>query len=338
MFLWWLSFINASNARQGRLRQKNPESIRVCIRAQTMNYKMRFSIITPVLNRRDLLREAIASLNSQGQGNVEHIVVDGGSVDGTLEMLDAHPNIIVLQDRRRGLYDAINMGIEHASGDVIGLLNSDDTYAPGALRTVERAFALNRPADAVCGAAELFNADHILARYNARADLALDSHAALVGACIINARFFRRYVFERCGVFSLEFPLVADREFLVRTLIAGIVTAPVDTLVYRYRSHASSLTLSARPGQANAMRAELLRLARAIVANTQAGPQLRRTARSLEGRCLGRSVINAMSAGDLMGAIRALVIHEGRISLAPLFALGYGTLDLLFTGRMGVGR
>src|SRR5258708_18698964 len=219
---------------------------------------MHSSILTPLPNRRDLLCEAIESLNAQEQSNIEHIVVDGGSVDGTLEMLGAHPNIIVLQARRRGLYDAINIGVEHASGDVIGLLNSDDAYAPGAFTGVERAFVLNPHADAVCGAAELFNADHILARYNAQADLALDSHAALVGACIINARFFRRHVFERCGLFSLEFPLVADREFLVRTLIAGIVTAAVDTVVYRYRIHAASLTLFARPVQSEAIRAELL--------------------------------------------------------------------------------
>src|SRR5215468_3070189 len=122
---------------------------------------MRFSIITPVLNRRDVLGEAIKSLNAQGQRNVEHIVVDGGSRDGTLEMLREHPSILTLQDRRRGLYDAINMGIEHASGDVVGLLNSDDSYAPGALRAIERAFVLNPGADAVCGAAELFNPDGV---------------------------------------------------------------------------------------------------------------------------------------------------------------------------------
>src|SRR5262249_23703013 len=199
-----------------------------------------------------------------------HIIVDGGSVDGTLEMLSEHPNIVVLQDRRRGLYDAINMGIEHASGDVVGLLNSDDIYPPGALRAIERAFVLNPRADAVCGAAELFNPDGVLARYHAHADLALDSHAALVGPSIINARFFRRNVFARCGLFSLEFPLVADREFLVRTLIGGIVTTSIDAMVYRYRSHAGSLTLSARSGQADAMRGELLRLARAIIMNTDA--------------------------------------------------------------------
>jgi Glycosyl transferase family 2 len=305
---------------------------------QVMIEVMRFSIITPVLNRRELLREAIASLDAQGQNNVEHIVVDGGSVDGTLEMLGAHPNIIVVQDRRRGLYDAINLGVEHGSGDVIGLLNSDDTYGPGALRAVERAFVLNPHADAVCGAAELFNADGVLARYNAHADLALDCHAALVGACIINARFFRRHVFERCGLFSLDFPLVADREFLVRTLVAGMVTASTDAVVYRYRSHGGSLTLSARPDQADAMRGELLRLARTIVTKADAGPELRWRARALEGRCLARSVINSLSAGDFIAAIRALVMRDGRPSLAPLFAVGYGTLDVLRIGRMGAGR
>jgi glycosyltransferase involved in cell wall biosynthesis len=299
---------------------------------------MCFSIITATLNRCELLREAIGSLESQGQSDVEHIVVDGGSVDGTLEMLRTHPNIVVLQDRRRGLYDAINLGVEHASGDAIGLLNSDDLYAPGALRAVEQAFGANPGADAVCGAAELFNAEGILARYSTHADLALDSHAALVGACIINARFFRRHVFERCGPFSLEFPLVADREFLARTFAEGIVTIPIADAVYRYRSHAGSLTLSARPGQADAMRAELLRLARAIVVTPGAGADLRRKARALEGRCLGRTVIGALSAGDVIGAIRTLTARDGRPSLAPLLAVGYGTCDLLFAGRMGASR
>lgn len=299
---------------------------------------MRFSIITPVLNRRDLLCEAIESLDSQGQSDVQHIVVDGGSVDGTLEMLRERPNIVVLQDRRRGLYDAINMGIEHATGDIIGLLNSDDIYAPGALRAVERVFALNPQADAACGAAELFNADGVRARYHARADLALDSHAAIVGACIINARFFRRDVFERCGLFSLAFPLVADREFLVRTLISGIITISVDAVVYRYRSHEGSLTFGAREGQADVLRAELIRLSQAIMKNAGAGPELRRKARALEGRCLGRAVVTSLSTGDLVGAMRTLMMRDGRSSLAPLFALGCGTLDRLLTGRMGVGR
>lgn len=58
--------------------------------------------------------------------------MDGGSVDGALEMLGRHPNVIVLQDRRRGLYDAVNMGVEHASGDGIGLLNSDEIGRPRA--------------------------------------------------------------------------------------------------------------------------------------------------------------------------------------------------------------
>jgi glycosyltransferase involved in cell wall biosynthesis len=299
---------------------------------------MRFSIITPVLNRRDLLCEAIESLDSQGQSDVQHIVVDGGSVDGTLEMLRERPNIVVFQDRRRGLYDAINMGIEHATGDIIGLLNSDDIYAHGALRAVERVFALNPQADAACGAAELFNADGVRARYHARADLALDSHAAIVGACIINARFFRRDVFERCGLFSLAFPLVADREFLVRTLISGIITISVDAVVYRYRSHEGSLTFGAREGQADVLRAELIRLSQAIMKNAGAGPELRRKARALEGRCLGRAVVTSLSTGDLVGAMRTLMMRDGRSSLAPLFAVGCGTLDRLLTGRMGVGR
>jgi glycosyltransferase involved in cell wall biosynthesis len=80
----------------------------------------RISVITPVLNRRAMLEDAINSVRAQKYQDIEHIVVDGGSTDGVAEWLTAQPDVVLLQDRRRGLYDAINLGLQCATGDYVG--------------------------------------------------------------------------------------------------------------------------------------------------------------------------------------------------------------------------
>src|SRR5690606_33922341 len=88
----------------------------------------KISVITPVLNRRAFVAEAIESvLNGQGDGfELEHIVVDGGSTDGTLDVLGRYGHLHVITGRDRGVYDALNKGIRAATGAVVALLNSDD--------------------------------------------------------------------------------------------------------------------------------------------------------------------------------------------------------------------
>ena len=294
---------------------------------------LRFTIVTPTLNRRDLLRQALDSVLAQGHPDVEHIVVDGGSVDGTLEMLAARPGLTVMTDRRRGLYDAINLGIERARGDVIGLLNSDDLYPAGAFAAVETVFSGDPSADAVCGQAELFDTSGLIARYDDPRDLALDPHAALIGACIPNARFFRRRVFDRVGLFSLDYPRVADRDFLSRALMAGIRTAPVPALTYRYRRHGESLTFAAGAERGEALRGELLRLAQVLESDPRAPAALKQKARALEGRCLATLAAGHLASGRAGAALRLLAMQSGGVSTAPARALAAGILDKVLGRR-----
>ena len=293
------------------------------------------SIITPTLNRREMLVEALASVAAQQHDNVEHIVVDGGSTDGTLEVLAAHPHIKVLQDRRRGLYDAINQGIDAASGTVIGLLNSDDLYAPGLFAMVEGAFTAHPEVDAVCGIAELFDETGTLARFDDPADLRLDAHAVLVGNCIPNARFFRHRVFAEIGLFSTSYRAVADRDFLARTLIANVRTLPLDSLAYRYRRHSGSLTFADRAERGEAFRTELLRLALDVARHPRATRELRTKAHALEGRCLATLGLDRLKAGDLLGAARLLIATDERPALAPFKALIAGLRDQWKPSREG---
>ena len=103
----------------------------------------KISIITAVLNAADTIRDCIESIYSQKQP-IEHIVIDGGSTDGTLEILEEYRDNIseLVSEKDDGLYQAINKGINLATGEVIGILNSDDFYFnSNILSKVQKAFS-----------------------------------------------------------------------------------------------------------------------------------------------------------------------------------------------------
>ena len=101
----------------------------------------RISIVTPSFNSAVTIRETIRSVWDQGYPDLEHIVMDGGSTDGTLGIVKEYPQIICFSEKDEGHYHAMNKGIERATGSVVAILNTDDTYAPGALLQIGRAFA-----------------------------------------------------------------------------------------------------------------------------------------------------------------------------------------------------
>ncbi len=94
------------------------------------------TVITPCLNAAPTLAATLTSVRAQGYPGLEHIVVDGGSTDGTVELLRAAPGIRWISEPDRGLSHALNKGIAMAQGEVIGELNADDVYEPGALAAV----------------------------------------------------------------------------------------------------------------------------------------------------------------------------------------------------------
>ena len=100
----------------------------------------RISIVTPCLNAVGTLEQCLASVRSQGYPDLEHVVVDGGSTDGTLDILERAEGIRWISEPDEGRPDAANKGTRMAAGDVIGFLNADDLYEAGALRAVGEAF------------------------------------------------------------------------------------------------------------------------------------------------------------------------------------------------------
>src|SRR4051812_15345342 len=95
------------------------------------------TVVTPSLNSAATIKETLASVRDQGLGEqVEHVVVDGGSTDGTVELLERAEGVRFISEPDRGLSDAMNKGVAMARGDYVGWLNADDFYLPGALAPV----------------------------------------------------------------------------------------------------------------------------------------------------------------------------------------------------------
>ena len=99
------------------------------------------TLITPCLDRAGLVGMAIESAWAQGYPALRHIVVDGGSTDGTLDVLAGYPNVEVVAQRSKGSHPAMNEGLARADGEVVAFLNTDDLLLPGVLQAAGRAFA-----------------------------------------------------------------------------------------------------------------------------------------------------------------------------------------------------
>jgi glycosyltransferase involved in cell wall biosynthesis len=109
------------------------------------------TVITPCMNAATTIAETLESVRAQGYPQVEHIVVDGGSTDRTVELLDSVPHVRWISEPDRGRVDAANKGVRMAKGDVVAWLNADDRYEPGALHAVGQALAENPEAAWVTG-------------------------------------------------------------------------------------------------------------------------------------------------------------------------------------------
>src|SRR5690348_18325029 len=101
----------------------------------------RISILMPCRNGRRFIAEAIASIREQAYPDLEHIVLDACSTDGTLAILESWPDVVVVSEPDSSAHEAMNKGIARATGEIIGFLGIDDLYPAGALNDVGRVFA-----------------------------------------------------------------------------------------------------------------------------------------------------------------------------------------------------
>jgi glycosyltransferase involved in cell wall biosynthesis len=265
----------------------------------------RISVITPCLNGARYIAAALDSVPFAMTAEIEHVVVDGGSNDGTLELLAQRPHLRILRGADRGVYDALNKGLAAAQGDIIGFLNADDRYADGAFVFLDEAFKDPQVA-AAGGEAVAFRGapaddgsvvDHYV---SAAADLAF--HATL-GNPAINAWFFRRSVFADIGDFDPSYRVAGDREFMLRLAVSGLRCAILPGLVYRYRIHPGSMTFSGNPGIWDAVTREHRRMSSQYLRHGQARGRVRSLIRQARTRDTIRVALRAARSGDWRGLL-----------------------------------
>lgn len=214
----------------------------------------RVSIVTPVLNRRRLLEATLRSVRGQTYGDVEHIVVDGGSTDGTLDVIRAFESTYNLRwtsGRDGGMYNAINKGLAMATGDVVAYLNSDDLYFPWTVATVVRAFAREPEAAFLFGDAA--KVDMATGRHELYFQAPFDiDFIRRIGFLTQPAVFMRRAAYEAVGPFDESLRFVADCEYWMRAG-ARHRFVKVDEVLAIERNHEATL----REQQASAVALEL---------------------------------------------------------------------------------
>lgn len=182
---------------------------------------MKVSIITVAFNSARTIRETIESVISQNYPDIEYIVIDGGSTDGTVEIIKEFESKIThwVSEPDRGIYDAMNKGIKIATGDVIGFLNSDDIYSqPDAISKLITAMTLH---GADCVFADLIyvapnDTGRILRYYSSKK---FKPNLFQYGWMPAHPTFLaKKSLYDRAGLFSLDYKIAADFELLVRML------------------------------------------------------------------------------------------------------------------------
>jgi glycosyltransferase involved in cell wall biosynthesis len=174
------------------------------------------TVVTPSFNQGKFIGETIESVLGQGYPRVEYIVVDGGSTDGTQDVLRRYDGRVRwVSERDRGQADAVNKGVAMGHGEIIGWLNSDDTYAPGALERAARVCAARPDVAVVYG-----DADHVLedgAHYGPYPTAAFN-YQRLAERCFIcqPAAFIRRRAFDAVGGVDVDLRFCMDYDLWIR--------------------------------------------------------------------------------------------------------------------------
>jgi glycosyltransferase involved in cell wall biosynthesis len=186
-----------------------------------MNDRPQISIVTPSFNMLSYLKRCCASIGDQEDVRCEHIVADGGSHDGSAEWLRQNENVTAMVEPDKGMYDALNKGFRRARGDILGHLNCDEQYLPGALAFVAEYMARHPDIDVLFGDALLVRPDGSLIAYRKGfkpvAPLILAGPLYLFTA----AMFMRRRVVEEGDFYIDHFKDVADVELIARLLRRG---------------------------------------------------------------------------------------------------------------------
>lgn len=210
---------------------------------------MKISIITITYNSAQTLQRALDSVQSQTYKDIEHVIIDGASTDGSCALIEAyakaHKNVRWVSEKDKGIYDALNKGIRLATGDVIGFLHSDDSfYSPDSIGQIAAAFEQNQ-ADVVYGDLQYMRGNKVVRRWKSNT---FNPRALKYGWMPPHPTVYvRREVYQQVGEYDSWFRISADYDMILRIFTAGYKTHYIpEVLVSMETGGASNKNTKAR--------------------------------------------------------------------------------------------
>jgi len=191
-----------------------------------MNSELKITIITATYNSIRHLPEVLECISQQTYPNIEHVIIDGGSTDGTVEYIrQSGLPVLLISEPDKGIYDALNKGIRLATGDIIGFLHSDDVFAsPQTVENIVRAFSTSSPLGGVRDGASVLHGDLIFIDQHDSTKVVrywkshIYRHGMLQKGWMPPhpTVFMRREVYEKHGLFNINLKCAADYDYILR--------------------------------------------------------------------------------------------------------------------------
>lgn len=183
---------------------------------------MKISIITATYNSEAHIADCVRSVNSQTYDNIEHIIIDGASKDNTVKIIEETPNRVakIVSEPDKGIYDAMNKGINLATGDVIGILNSDDFFTSNDVtETVADAFN-NNDIDALYGDVHFVDPNDLNKCVRYYSSAIFKPSLFRFGFMPAHPSFYmKRECYEKHGLYALDYKISSDFDLLVRYIL-----------------------------------------------------------------------------------------------------------------------
>lgn len=203
---------------------------------------MKISIITITYNSAKTLHRALESVQAQTYPAIEHIIVDGASTDGTREIVERyvveHKNVRFVSEPDKGIYSALNKGIQMATGDVIGFLHSDDVlFSPDSIGQIAAAFS-NKEIDVVYGDLQYCHGEKVIRRWRSNA---FKTSSLKFGWMPPHPTVYvRRKVYEQVGEYDEWFHISADYDMMLRIFKGGYQSYYIPEVLVRMETGGAS--------------------------------------------------------------------------------------------------
>lgn len=201
----------------------------------------KISIITPSYNQAGFLERTICSIIEQRYSNLEYIIIDGGSTDGSVEIIKKYAKDLTywISEKDNGQANALNKGFRRATGDIVAWLNSDDEYCPGVLEIIAKTFVANPGIDFVFGNRISIDENRNILRGERHTRFSFSAFIVLGMTISQPACFWRRSIFEKYGYLDESMRFCMDYEFFCR-IGQHIKAKHIRQPLAKFRWHSSS--------------------------------------------------------------------------------------------------